>query len=64
MKNLLKSGLIVLAIAVSISSCSSCGNGDKGGSIAKIDTGNVKIDTPKKTIDTINAGATDTSKTK
>ena len=64
MKNSLKVGSLILAIVISVSSCSSCGNGDKGGSNVKIDTPNAKIDTPKKTIDTAKTAVADTSKKK
>jgi hypothetical protein len=58
MKNLFKSGILVLGIMVSISSCSSCSNKNKAESEGKTDSPKTTIDTTQKTIDTANkAGA-------
>ena len=62
MKNLLKIGLLATAVMFSISSCSSCGNKGKDGSVEKIDTSKTAIDTTQKTIGTAKKAATDTAK--
>jgi len=45
MKNSFKIGLLFLVVAVSISAC---GDGDRAGSVSKIDTPKTAIDTTKK----------------
>ena len=62
MKNLFKSGILVLGIMVSISSCSSCGNKNKGVSEEKIDSPKTTIDTGLKPIDTAKKAGADTLK--
>ena len=62
MKNSFKIGLLAAAIMVSISSCSSCGNKNKGGSEEKTDSPKTAIDTVQKTIDTTKKAGPDTVK--
>jgi hypothetical protein len=53
MKTLFKSGVLVLGIMISVSSCSSCGNNDNTTSGSKIDTPKSTVDTSQKSIDTV-----------
>ena len=62
MKNLFKSGILVLGIMVSISSCSSCGNKNKTTSDPKVDSPKTNIDTTQKITDTTTKAAIDTTK--
>jgi hypothetical protein len=62
MKNLFKSGILVLVIMVSISSCSSCENKDKTTSVPKMDSPKTTIDTTQKITDTTKKAAIDTTK--
>ena len=62
MKNLFKTGILVLGIMISISSCSSCGNKDKNAQGTAIDTPKSGIDTAKKGVDTAKKAGVDTIK--
>jgi len=61
MKNSFKIGLLAMSIAFFAAGCSGCGDRGKAIPAEKIDTGNVKIDSPKSTIDT-GKGKIDTAK--
>jgi hypothetical protein len=62
MKNSFKIGVLAAAIMFSISSCSSCVNKGKDGSVEKIDTSKSAIDTTQKAIDTTKKAGTETVK--
>ena len=62
MKNSFKIGVVAAAIIFSISSCSSCGNKNKGGSEEKIDSPKSGIDTGQKPMDTAKKAGADTLK--
>ena len=59
MKNLVKSGLLAIVIAITVTAC---GDGDKGGKGSKVDTGKTAIDTANKKIDSTKRSTVDTTK--